>query len=78
MGGNDEQELKTSLIAQRIAQGFRSYLMGLMTRGAVSEVECKYDSKTDDGVTRIEFDIAATAKPVPFETVKVQIEFKHR
>lgn len=77
MDSSDEQLLKNQLIAQRIAQGFRNYLLQNFVQGT-SENEGEYVSETKDGVTTITFSLMPGHQVVPFEKISFQMDFTHR
>lgn len=68
-------DLKADRIAQRVAQGFRNYLIAALVEGD-GQTECEYDAETKDGVTTVKFKVVATMDAPVFKSVDVKLEFR--
>ena len=83
MGRNsksDEALAREGIVAQRLAQGIRDYLLSLMVGGGIEryETDVQYEAKTKDGKTDIVCSFRVLNEKVPFKSVKFIMEFVHR
>lgn len=68
---------REGIIAQRLAQGIRTYLISLLATKA-EDVEVGYTADTKGNKTTAKFLIVTRDLKVPFERVRFKMEFEHR
>jgi len=73
---SDEEVARTGIVAQRLAQGIRNYLAGLLVEQG-PELNGIYEATTQDGITSISCEFKC-ADNIPFKIVNFTIEFEHR
>ena len=72
----DEALARQGIVAQRLAQGIRNYLTGLLATKS-TELSGSYEAETKDGITSIDCEFLCDEK-VPFKSVRFTMEFEHR